>query len=88
MDVAVKFEIPESVRQKVTQCPHDFGCLASGHCGKRQVCAVEYSYGDNVMLLASNEPACCPYRVAFGYSQLCTCAVREYLHAMKHGGIG
>lgn len=76
----MRVEVPESIRRKVTQCPHEFGCLASGHCGSRTICAIEYSYGDSVMLLATNEQIDCPYRVAFGHSQLCVCPIREYLH--------
>ena len=76
----MKVEIPDSVRRKVTQCPHDFSCLETGCCGDRNMCEVEYAYGGNVMRLASNEQTHCPYRIAFGNSQLCMCAVREYLH--------
>jgi hypothetical protein len=76
----MKVEIPDSVRRKVTQCPHDFSCLETGCCGDRNMCEVEYAYGGNVMRLASNEQMHCPYRIAFGNSQLCLCAVREYLH--------
>lgn len=79
----MKVEIPDSIRRKVTQRPHDFDCLVSGRCGDRNMCEVEHSYGGNVMRLASSDQFTCPYRVAFGHSQLCTCAVREYLHTQK-----
>ena len=76
----MKAEIPDSVRRKVTQCPHDFSCLVSGRCGDRDMCEVEYAYGGNVMRLVSCGQLSCPYCVAYGNSKLCTCAVREYLH--------
>ncbi len=79
----MRIDIPESVRQKVDRCPHDFGCLTSDCCGTRDVCAIEYAYGASVMRLASDEQIFCPYQVAFGNSQLCTCPVREYLHVSR-----
>ena len=83
----MKVEIPDSVRRKVTQCPHDFSCLQTGRCGDRNMCEVAYAYGGNVMRLASCEQVHCPYRVAYGDSQLCTCAVREYLHTQVQLGV-
>lgn len=76
-------EIPDSVRQKADGCPYDFECLENGRCGARDVCAVEYAYGASVMRLASDEQVYCPYQVAFGDNQLCTCPVREYLHVKR-----
>lgn len=76
----MRLDIPDGVRQKADRCPHDFRCLASGRCGARDVCAVEYAYGASVMRLASDEQVYCHYQVACGKSQLCTCPVREYLH--------
>ena len=77
---AMKVEIPDGVRSKVTQCPHEFSCLETGRCGDRALCEIEYAYGGNVMRLASRDQVPCPYRVAFGHSQLCLCPVREYPH--------
>lgn len=73
-------EIPDSVRQKASRCPHEFGCLATGRCGEREICEVEYAYGESVMLLASKPQVGCSYGITFGHGQLCTCPVREYLH--------
>ncbi len=73
-------EIPDSVKQKAGKCPHDFGCLATGRCGDRELCKIERAYGENVLSLASREQISCPYRLAFGRGQLCTCPVRDFLH--------
>jgi len=83
----MKIEIPDSVRQQTTNCPHDFGCLADGRCGNRELCKAEYSYGGNVLRILTDSSTFCPYYVAFGFGQMCTCPVRDYLHSKGHSRI-
>lgn len=83
----MNIEVPDSVRRETTLCPHDFSCIRTGRCGDREICKVDYSYGGNVLRLACDNQSSCPYHVAFGYSKLCTCPVRDYLHTREHCGI-
>lgn len=82
----MKTAIPDSVRKATTRCPHDFGCLETGRCGERDLCAVKYEYGGNRLRLAADAAFFCPYHLALGCGQLCTCPVREYLHKQATKG--
>ena len=84
----MNIEIPDSVRRETKCCPHEFGCLATGRCGDREICKVDYAYGGNVLRIASEKQLPCPYHVAFGYIQLCTCPIRDYLHVMERLSFG
>ena len=79
----MNFEVPDSVKQKAKQCPNDFSCIATGYCGDQGICKVDHSVGESVLCLTSNERgACsCPYRLSFGYGQICMCPVRYYLYS-------
>ncbi len=65
--------IPETVLQETDKCPHDFSCLETGKCGTESMCEVNHADGKNILFLESDEPASCPYRLTFGYSQVCRC---------------
>ena len=79
-------ELPDSVRENTTKCEHEFGCLATGRCGTREMCKVTGSFGPDVLLLATREQSSCEYRVSFGEGQLCTCPVRKYLLDLRYSG--
>jgi len=66
-------EVPDAVKHETNGCPCDFACLATARCGDPEKCKVDYANGKNVLVLASNEPVSCPYRISFGYRQICTC---------------
>jgi len=76
--------LPETIKQKTTKCENDFGCLLTGRCGNRQMCKVTNAIGPNVLQLATCEQSSCPYRVSFGYCELCVCPVRIYIHSRAH----
>lgn len=80
---AMSVEIPDSVKQRAGKCRHDFSCAAIGKCGDKELCKIEYSFGAEVLQLATHDQLDCPYRVSFGCGQLCTCPVRQYLHDTK-----
>ena len=40
----MRIEVPDSVRRDATNCPHYFGCLATGSCGDREICKVAYAH--------------------------------------------
>jgi hypothetical protein len=78
MNIAVSKEIQD----RTTKCPHTFSCLASGNCGNRELCEITSAVGENLLFIKPNEPRFCPYRLPFGYSQLCTCPTH---FAIKRG---
>ena len=69
----MRLDVPDEVRQETTRCLHSLSCLATGKCGNRDRCSVLYIDGRNTLVLASTEPAPCPYRASAGSAQLCTC---------------
>ena len=69
----MKLEVPDSVLEETTKCPHNFACLSSGQCGDLDKCKVEEADGKNMLFLASKEYMSCPYRIHFGYGLLCRC---------------
>ena len=75
-------EVPDSVKQEANRCPNNFTCIATGCCGHQEDCTVHHSAGRNVLSLNSRErwAFSCPYRLSFGYGQICTCPVRYYLY--------
>jgi hypothetical protein len=81
-------EIPLAVSLAASNCPHNLGCLATGKCGDRVMCSVNFSFGNNVLMLDSNEQKPCPYRVSFGQTEICTCPVRQFLYDHRHGPFG
>jgi hypothetical protein len=73
-------EVPDDVLKMTTKCRHKFSCLTSDQCGKHKICEVERIMGTNVIFLKDTQQAQCPYRLAFDYSQICTCPTH---YAMK-----
>jgi hypothetical protein len=76
-------KVPEDVLKMTTKCPHAFSCLASDQCGKHKICEVEHIYGLNAMLLKDTQHKYCPYRVMYGYSQLCSCPTHYSIKCVK-----
>jgi hypothetical protein len=66
-------KVPDDVLKMTTKCPHKFSCTTPGQCDEHKMCEVEHIIGTNVMFLKDTQQAHCPYRLAFGYSQICTC---------------
>jgi hypothetical protein len=75
------FKPLDAVMREATKCENAFSCLKTGRCGNREMCAATCSFGPRVLQLATKDQTICAYRVSFGYGQLCTCPVRNYLHA-------
>lgn len=71
----MKHPVPKSVIEQTTKCQHNFSCLETGKCGDKEMCAVQYADGENVLFLKDKEDASCNYRMSFGYNQVCTCPV-------------
>ena len=83
----MKNGMPDSVKEKATKCPHALGCLENGRCGERSLCNVAYASGNNLLRLTGNEQFECPYRMSFGYGQICSCPVRWYLDTKEHTSV-
>jgi hypothetical protein len=72
--------VPDDVVKMTIKCPYKFSCLTSDQCGDHKMCEVENVNGANVMILSDTQQLQCPYRLAFGYSQICICPTH---YAMK-----
>ena len=76
-------KVPDDVLKKTIKCPHKFSCLTSDQCGKHKICEVERIMGTNVIFLKDTQQAQCPYRLAFDYSQICTCPTHYAIKCIK-----
>ena len=79
--------VPEDILKATTKCHHAFSCLDSGQCGKHKLCEVDQAPTKNILFLKSKEHAECPYRLSFGYHQMCTCPTHFIINRMKLNGI-
>jgi hypothetical protein len=66
-------KVPDDVLKVTTKCPRKFSCLTSDQCDDHKMCEVEHIMGTNVMFLKDKQQAYCPYRLSYGFSQICTC---------------
>ncbi len=80
MKQRIKHPIPQ---QAATGCRHGASCLKTGRCGPAALCAVTEADGINVLYLHDAGPLSCPYRVAFGGKQVCTCPVHYELYGQR-----
>ena len=75
--------VPNEILKATKKCPHSFSCLESGKCGEHKMCEVNFAIEPYVLILKSTEPENCPYRVDFGYSQLCECPTHLTIYQMQ-----
>ena len=69
----MKHTVSDLVLRETQKCPHDFACLEAEMSGNKPMCEVKYANGKNVLFLNAKESVSCPYRLPFGYGQVCQC---------------
>jgi hypothetical protein len=79
----MSINVSNDILNATTKCPHSFSCLESDLCGERKMCEVSYAKRHYVLVLKSKEPESCPYRVDFGYCQLCECPTHFNIYQMQ-----
>lgn len=67
-------EVDEIIVNKTKRCEKDFNCLKSD---KHVCCKVESCVNKAVHFITCSENLYCSYKMSFGKSNLCTCAVRK-----------
>jgi len=67
----MKLNINSEILGQTTKCPHEFECLVSE---KYPACEVE-KIPANIHFV-KKKILSCPYKVSFGYGQLCICPTR------------
>ena len=77
----MKMTVPDQVLKETTKCPHEFSCLDVEQDPGRDICDVWYADGNNVLFLKAKTSFVCPYRVQFGYHQVCTCPTHFKVHS-------
>ena len=65
-------------------CPHGCACGKTGDCGEHPLCEVTYDIGVNVLSLATTQQITCPYRVSYGFGEICCCP-RHYVIYLTSG---
>lgn len=80
-----KYQIPSSVLNAASDCPHDFVCLDTGECGVQGVCEEDHaSFAENILYLKNIEPAStCLYHTSSDDLKMCSCPVKFYLHQKR-----
>ena len=77
-------KVPADVLNVTTKCPHKFSCLTSSdQCDDHKMCEVEHIKGTNVMFLKDTQQAYCPYKLSYGFSQICTCPTHYAIKCIK-----
>ena len=76
-------KVPDDVLKMTTKCPHTFSCLTPGQCGEHKMCEVEHINGIDLMFLKDTQQANCPYRLTYGYGQICTCPTHYAIKFMR-----
>ena len=80
--------LPAAIRDETTKCPKAFQCLQTGRCGDPDNCRVETADGKNILFLISTAQIDCPYRICFGYGQVCTCPTHFFRYTQCRGQLG
>jgi hypothetical protein len=76
-------KVPDDVLKATIKCPYKFSCLTQDQCGERKMCEVEHINGKNIIFLKDTQQTHCPYRLAFGFSQICTCPTHYTIKCIK-----
>lgn len=77
----MEFEVNEIAVSNTTFCKKNFDCL---RIGIQVCCKVENCISKKVHFVSFSNNVSCSYKLSFGHSCLCTCAVRKELFN-KHG---
>ncbi|REE83269.1 hypothetical protein BX611_0556 [Lutibacter oceani] len=66
-------EIDKELIEKTTKCKKSFGCLNND---QHILCKVEHCVSNKVHFVKCSDNFC-PYRMSFGYSDVCNCPMRK-----------
>ena len=80
-------EVPDEVLERADACPRAH-CCCRGNGDRVEPCRVTSRLGKDMLFVDCPGVKFCAYRQAFGYSHLCTCPVRYFLHESERGGPG
>ena len=67
----MKLNIDSEILGQTTKCPHEFECLVS-----EEYPECEIEQGPANIYFVKEKVLYCPYKISFGYGQLCTCPAR------------
>ena len=68
-------KVPPLVLSMVKKCPNNFSCLK-----ENGTCKVTDTISKEVFFIENNQKHhYCPYKMDFGFSQVCNCPVFQYL---------
>ena len=70
-------KVPSLILSMAKKCPNHFSCLKNN----KAICKVTDTVGKEVLFVDdSQRHHYCPYKMDFGFSQVCNCPVFQYLH--------
>lgn len=75
----MEIEVDEKTISKANQCHKNFDCMKSD---KQVCCKVENCISRKVHFIAYADNNYCSYKLSFGSSYMCTCAVRKEIFNM------
>jgi hypothetical protein len=67
----MKLKVDSEILGQTTKCPHEFECLVS-----EEYPECEIEQGPTNIYFVKEKVWYCPYKISFGYGQLCSCPVR------------
>ena len=70
-------EISDDIIMKVTECTKKFSCLSAY---RKDLCEIESHPSESVFLIKCLNDETCYYIDTFGYSNICTCPVRQEIY--------
>jgi len=72
-------KVPSLVLSMTKKCPNNHDCLKN-----KTICKVTDAINKEVFFIENNQDHnYCPYKMDFGFSQVCTCPVFQYLQNNK-----
>jgi hypothetical protein len=76
-------KVPDDLLKMTTKCPQKFSCLTSDQCDGHKMCEVEHIMGTNVMFVKDSQREYCPYKLSYGYGQICICPTHYAIKCIK-----
>lgn len=70
---SMNIAIPDQIFKETTKCPNNLSCLQPDRHSGTPVCSVDDHDGQNILFLKSHDSTFCPYKIPFGFCQVCRC---------------
>ena len=73
-------KVPQNILNLVEDCPFHLRCLKDN----QTVCEIERLITKDIQVLKKSPESYCPKQMTFGFFNICTCPVRNYLFGQEN----